>query len=71
MSEQQKDIMERLNALLLCLNEEGRTRLFDVAKGYEMCLRDNKEEKACSRIPERFLLEHAEEKSKKLPEAEK
>ena len=41
MSEQEKTVTERLNELVGVLNDRGRERLLDIAKGYEMCLRDN------------------------------
>ena len=44
MSEQEKIFAEQLNVLLSKLNDKGRKRLFDIAKGYEMCLRDERDE---------------------------
>lgn len=41
LSEQEKTVTERLNELVGVLNDRGRERLLDIAKGYEMCLRDN------------------------------
>ena len=46
MSEQEKSVTERLNELVSGLNDRGRERLLDIAKGYEMCLRDNRDEMA-------------------------
>ncbi len=41
MSEQEKSFAERMNELMSGLSDRGRERLLDIAKGYEMCLRDN------------------------------
>lgn len=41
LSEQEKTFAERMNELMSGLNDRGRERLLDIAKGYEMCLRDN------------------------------